>query len=417
MINIQDKKDCCGCSACVQRCPKQCITMMEDNEGFIYPQVDMDLCIECGLCECVCPVLNQNGEHEPLKAYAAINTNEEIRMQSSSGGIFTLLAEQVINDGGVVFGARFDEQWEVCHDFTETMEGLAPFRGSKYVQSRIGNSFKQAEIFLRAGRKVLFSGTPCQIAGLKKFLQKEYDNLLTVDLICHGVPSPGVWRQYLNETLEAYSAPRAVAGKNSVLSSLNPTSSIEGIAFRDKEMHGWKEFSFVLRYSKTIADGEKNTVLYSDIHYNNVFMKAFLGDYILRPSCYACSAKSGKAHSDLTIADFWGIRGVLSQFDDDKGTCLTLVNTEKGESTVLALPNLKKEITSIKLALKYNPSYYHSVAVPVKRELFYAELTKSNKIADIVKNVTYIPIRQRITKRIISLSRRIAGKVKQIINK
>ena len=201
MINIIDKKNCCGCNACVQHCPKSCVTMQEDEEGFLYPIVDQEACIDCGLCEKVCPVLNQGEERKPLQVYAANNPNEEIRMQSSSGGVFTLLAETIIQEGGVVFGARFNDDWEVIHDYTETKEELAAFRGSKYVQSRIGDSYCQAEQFLKKGRKVLFTGTPCQIAGLNLFLRKEYGNLLTVDFICHGVPSPGVWKSYLEELI------------------------------------------------------------------------------------------------------------------------------------------------------------------------------------------------------------------------
>ena len=151
--------------------------MQEDEEGFLYPVVDKEVCVDCGLCEKVCPVLNQREERKPLEVYAAFNKNEEIRMQSSSGGIFTALAEQIIQEEGVVFGARFNEDWEVIHDYTETAAGLSVFRGSKYVQSRIGDTFNQAEQFLKQGRSVLFSGTPCQIAGLKLFLRKEYENL------------------------------------------------------------------------------------------------------------------------------------------------------------------------------------------------------------------------------------------------
>lgn len=246
MINIIDKKNCCGCNACVQHCPKSCITMQEDEEGFLYPIVDQEVCIDCGLCEKVCPVLNQGEERKPLQVYAANNTNEEIRMQSSSGGVFTLLAETIIQEGGVVFGARFNDDWEVIHDYTETQEGLATFRGSKYVQSRIGDSYCQAEQFLKKGRKVLFSGTPCQIAGLNLFLRKEYNNLLTVDFICHGVPSPGVWKSYLEELI-------ALQGnrKNSVLSHskpiiLNSIRDISRIEFRNKRL-GWKKYSFALR--------------------------------------------------------------------------------------------------------------------------------------------------------------------------
>lgn len=247
MIHITDKQDCCGCNSCVQCCPKSCITMCEDEEGFLYPEVDENVCVDCGLCEKVCPVLHQAEDRKPLAVYAAKNKNEEIRRQSSSGGVFTALAEEVIKDGGVVFGARFDEHWEVKHDYTETVEGLSIFRGSKYVQSRIEDCYQKVEQFLRAGRKVLFSGTPCQVAGLKLFLRKEYNYLLTVDFICHGVPSPGVWREYLKEETA-----RECGRKNSVLSHpdiKDQDALIESILFRDKCL-GWKKYSFALRASR-----------------------------------------------------------------------------------------------------------------------------------------------------------------------
>ena len=176
--------------------------MREDREGFLYPEADAERCCNCGLCDEVCPVINRRATKQPLSVYAAKNRNDDIRRQSSSGGIFTLLAEKTLNENGVVFGARFDENWEVVHDYVETKEGLALFRGSKYVQSSIGDSFLQARQFLQRGRKVLFSGTPCQISGLKLFLGKEYDNLLTVDFVCHGVPSPLVWRMYLRQLID-----------------------------------------------------------------------------------------------------------------------------------------------------------------------------------------------------------------------
>ncbi|GHV67888.1 hypothetical protein AGMMS49928_05970 [Spirochaetia bacterium] len=205
---VPDKTQCTGCHACYAVCPVCCIVMREDAEGFVYPEIEIEKCTKCGLCEKICPALNQGNERRPLHVYAAKNTNETIRAASSSGGIFTLLAETIINEGGVVFGARFNEQWEVIHDYTETIDGLAAFRGSKYVQSRIGDTYTQARDFLVAGRRVLFSGTPCQIAGLKNFLQKDYENLLAVDLVCHGVPSPAVWRKYLTEVVETFTPPR-----------------------------------------------------------------------------------------------------------------------------------------------------------------------------------------------------------------
>lgn len=303
MIDILNKKDCCGCSACVQKCPKQCISLKEDNEGFLYPQVNQQECISCGICKKVCPIINPNEKRTPLQIYAAINKNEEIRRQSSSGGIFTLLSEEILKEGGVVFGARFDENWEVKHDYTENVKGLVNFRGSKYVQSRIEDNYKKVETFLKQGRKVLFSGTPCQIAGLKRFLSKEYDNLLTVDFICHGVPSPKVWRLYLYETYRKIIKRGGKHTASSILSNSEGKSQIEDICFRNKDL-GWKRYSFFLKLKLTDIKGKRNTAELFEPYSENIFMKGFLSDLYLRPSCYQCTARSGKSGSDITIADF-----------------------------------------------------------------------------------------------------------------
>lgn len=215
MITIIDKSKCCGCTACVQRCPKQCITLKEDDEGFLYPHVEINKCIGCNLCEKVCPLINISEKKAPIKVLAVKNRNEEERLNSSSGGIFIALAKYVIDHGGVVFGAVFDEKWEVRHTYTENVEGIIAMMGSKYLQSRIENTFSEAEFFLKQGRKVMFTGTPCQIAGLRKFLKKEYTDLLLVDVLCHGVPSPKVWRKYLYETL------KMCIQKNNILSNIS----------------------------------------------------------------------------------------------------------------------------------------------------------------------------------------------------
>ncbi len=365
MIHIVDKSACCGCHACVQRCPKHCITMREDEEGFLYPFVDQSLCIDCGLCERVCPVLCQGEARQPLKVYAAKNPDEEVRMSSSSGGVFTALAEQVLDEGGVVFGVRFDENWDVVHDYVDNKKNLVAFRGSKYVQSNVGTCFQKAESFLKEGRKVLFSGTPCQIAGLRLFLRKEYDNLLTVDLICHGVPSPKVWRTYLEETIARQ------CEKNSVFShsTVEKKSLIKGISFRDKRL-GWKKYSFSLTLSTTEGSGDKNTVFLSDVLTQNIFLQGFLHDLYLRPSCHACPSKCFKSGSDLTIADYWGIGRYYKDFDDDRGVSLLLVNTSKGEDfqSKLLLDGFE---TSYMEALSGNRSMRYSAAVPKYREEFW----------------------------------------------
>ena len=293
MIHITDKQNCCGCSACAQRCPKQCITMQEDNEGFLYPKVDESACIDCGLCEKVCPMITPYEAHEPIQTLAAVNKNDEVRLKSSSGGIFSILAEKVIREGGVVFGARFDDQWQVVIDYTETLEGINDFRGSKYLQASTGDTFKQCENFLKAGRLVMYSGSPCQIAGLKHYLRKEYDNLLLVDFGCHGVPSPKVWQKYLDE----------IVGSRDI----NSTS------MRAKT-NGWRKFNFEMSFNR-----DNSTILLSSPASKNDYMRAFLNNLILRPSCHNCKAKECRSHSDITIADYWGIWNVAPELYDDKG--------------------------------------------------------------------------------------------------
>jgi len=362
--------------------------MKEDEEGFLYPVADKDVCIDCNLCEQVCPVLRQREEREPLDVYAAFNKNEEVRMQSSSGGVFTALAESIIKEGGVVFGARFNEDWEVVHDYVETVEGLSAFRGSKYVQSRIGCTFSQAEQFLKQGRKVLFSGTPCQIAGLKLFLRKEYENLLSVDFICHGVPSPGVWRQYLNEFI-AHQGNK----KNSVFSPskpivLNSIRDISRIEFRNKRL-GWKKYSFALTLSVPDGHGAKNTVLLSEPYNKNIFMKGFLADLYLRPSCYACPSKCLKSGSDVTIGDYWGIQNVKPEIDDDKGICCTIVSTSKGISHVSRI-DIDKVISSYKEVFQGNPALIKSALLSDKRSEFYKHYP--NKFVQFISHETRLPI-------------------------
>ncbi|MEG0701691.1 MAG: Coenzyme F420 hydrogenase/dehydrogenase, beta subunit C-terminal domain [Muribaculaceae bacterium] len=367
--------------------------MDEDSEGFLYPKVDASLCIDCKLCEKVCPVINQNETRKPIAVYAAKNPNEEIRMKSSSGGIFSMLAESTINQGGVVFGARFNEKWEVIHDYTETVEGIIPFRGSKYVQSQIGDSYIKAQNFLKEGREVLFSGTPCQIAGLNKFLSKEYDNLLTVDVVCHGVPSPLVWRDYLDHLYKT--------GKISA-QSRKDTLPIGSISFRDKRT-GWKNFSFVIK-----DKGGKITV--QETLHKNIFMQGFLNNLYLRPSCYACPSKAGKSQSDITIADFWGIQNYYPEFDDDKGTGLILINTQKASQTLsdLSIESIK---TSYNQALPGNPTIEHSVTIPKLRDLFCKQYSKLGIVAinQICQNM-----RPKLHQRVISVSKLL---IKKLIRK
>ena len=394
MIQIKDKKDCCGCNACVQRCPKQCITMQADNEGFLYPVVDTGTCIDCGLCEKVCPVINQEEPQEPIRVYAAYNKDEKIREQSSSGGIFTLLAEETIKKGGVVFGVKFNKEWMSEFGYAETIEDIAPFRGSKYVQAIVGNAYKHVEDFLKIGRFVLFSGTPCQIAGLKRYLRKEYNNLLTVDIICHGVPSPKVWDMYLKDSCFKLlnSTPDE---KIQSVSPIGETykSCIEAISFRSK-ITGWKKFSFLLKLNFPTCD-EKNTVVFTEPLGKNNFMRAFLSDTILRPSCYSCPAKQGKSHSDITIADFWGIDIIDPSFDDDKGCGAIFINTAKGKDMYPISKTTYKERTFNEI-ISYNSAYYQSCKPHPSRTKFFKGLDKAKDLSSYIPKALQPNLKHRI---------------------
>ena len=397
MLNIKDKSQCCGCNSCASRCPKQCITLQEDFEGFRYPTINTSLCINCEICEKVCPTINHKEGKKPLQALAFVNPNESIRLQSSSGGAFTFIAEQIISEGGVVFGAIFDNKWEVCHTFTETKEGLAAFRGSKYVQSRIESAYRNAEYFLKAGRKVLFSGSPCQIAGLKLYLRKEYDNLITVDFICHGVPSPKVWRKYLEENYSQHKTK-----KETVDSSLNGISTITGISFRDKTLTGWKKYNFIIQ-GKSTCNSNKNSILSSTIFYDNLYMQAFLQNLILRPSCYACPSKKGQSNSDITLADFWGVEKFLPSLNDDKGVSLLLANSEKGLQIIKNFLSFDPQV-NFEAILPYNSSWSDSAIPHRKREFFFKGLKKGKRICSNIRESLHPTFIQKIKFKIYKLS-------------
>ena len=322
--------------------------MAEDEEGFLYPQVDTSKCVDCHLCEKVCPVINQDEARTPLEVYAAKNSDDDIRLKSSSGGIFTLLAEQTIKGGGVVFGACWDNEWKVRHDYVDNISDLQRFRSSKYLQSVIGDNYLKAEQFLKTGRKVMFTGTPCQIAGLKHFLRKEYHNLLAVEVICHSVPSPGVWQQYLTTRLHTLKWNK---------------SDIRNISFRDKKT-GWKAYSFV------IENKEGNSFI--ELSGKNAFMRGFLADLYTRPSCHACPAKQLRSGSDLTLGDFWGIESLMPEIDDDKGVSAIIVNSDKGKQVLHNINVELYEVSYNELTTR-NPALVKSFPKTPKRTEFFKE--------------------------------------------
>lgn len=366
---LTTKEKCTGCYACSNICPKKCISMELDKEGFSYPTVDYSSCIKCNKCVNACPVINNLiSNYNPI-ALACINKDEEIRLESSSGGIFSLVAEKVIAQGGVVFGAGFNDKFLVEHSFVETKEELPKLRGSKYVQSQIGGSLKQAQEYLNAGRLVLFTGTPCQIAGLKSYLGKPHANLLTMDIICHGVPSPLVWRKYVEYREAKMGAPA------------------QSISFRRKD-EGWKQYSVSFLF--------KNGLEYRQNLRKDLYMKAFLLDVCLRPSCYKCNFKGFNRHSDITMADFWGIQNVLPEMDDDKGTSLIFINSPAGKRLFEEIKHgLRYKEVDIQSAVKYNAAAIKSPNLNKKRHGFMEE-KDSLAFDTLVKKYCYDPLSTRL---------------------
>lgn len=368
MIELKRKEDCCGYSACMSICPKQCIVMKEDEEGFLYPRINADNCINCHLCEKVCPSLNRvPANAEKTEVIAARCANDNLRMQSTSGGIFTLLAEKIISEGGVVFGARWNEDFTaVIHDFTETFDGLAAFRGSKYLQSVISNNFVKAKQFLLAGRQVLFTGTPCQIAGLKRFLVKKFNNLLAVEVACHAVPSPMAWRKYYLAICD-----------NEKIKTKNTTN----VSFRKRVVAGTEiETHFCI---------EQDDKIYADAkYYNYPFGKAFLGMQITRPSCHKCPGKEGLSGADITLGDFWNIKAIDPQINVGEGISAVIAWSENGRFFLNAIKQ--------KLSININSSFEiaavgnggirpHASHWKMNDNRFLKELNSLNDVAQIYK--------------------------------
>lgn len=305
--SLASSEDCTGCTACAAACHRDCITMVADGNGFLHPQIAPVECVRCGRCESACPVLHPLKPSAQLHAYAAYTKDEALRRCSSSGGVFSELAKAVLAQGGAVFGAAYDAQFDVAHICAESEEELARLRGAKYAQSDLRGIFGQVERKLDAGQRVLFSGTPCQVAGLKCFLRKDYDGLVTVDFVCHSVPSPLAWREYVK-----YRAQQDNDGKL-------PTS----INLRSKKT-GWSRY----QYSNLFEYAERPDHLVKSGE--SLYMKLFVDGCISRDSCTSCRSKGDRGCSDLTLGDFWGIWDVAPEMDDDGGTSVVLTRSKVG---------------------------------------------------------------------------------------
>ena len=349
MIRIVDKQKCSGCTACMAACLAQCIIMRRDRQGFEYPMANPDLCLNCGKCEKVCPVLNPLDSSLVLSSYS-VRVPEYVA-ESSSGGVFPSLAKSVVANGGVVFGAVINPDMTVGHAEAVDMAGVEAMRGSKYVQSDMYDSYSEVRQYLDGGRNVMFTGTPCQVAGLNSYLGKSYDNLLTVEMVCHGAPSPGLWEKYVQALGQKYGSP------------------ITSVKFRDKS-YGWRHYGFTVT-----AGNEKFSVPYKE----DPYMMLFLQDLTLRPSCYSCPAKNGRSHADITLADLWNVAEVASHFDDDKGVSLVLVNSPKGE-VALKTACGSLEMVDFALASQRNAGFHDEVKMPERRDEFFAGMHSTKDI-------------------------------------
>ena len=360
MIAITDKGRCCGCGACAQACPRHCITMREDGEGFLYPVVDASACINCGKCDRVCPIIRADGASngsqaafdQPL-AIGGRHRDEAIRQASSSGGAFSLFADRIFALGGVVYGAAMRDG-RAMHVCAGNRDELSALRGSKYVQSVIGDAYREVEEHLKAGRPVLFTGTPCQTAGLASYLGKPYENLYLVDFICHGTPSPKVFARYL-ESVERKAG-----------------SKIVSFSFREKDK-GWHESGLQMG---TRAKLENGTEIRRYPALRDSYMNSFLEDIYLRPCCYECRFKVIPKHTaDITIADFWGIDKVLPQLNDGKGTSLLLIHNAHGQALFDAVRDgFEYETCDWRTAMAKNPTLVRSATQPPQREAFFEDL-------------------------------------------
>ena len=347
-VNKVKKENCCGCHACYNVCPKFAINMVADKEGFLYPSVSAEKCVNCGKCLNICPSVAQLPLNLGDKAYACYARNHEEHLSSSSGGFFSVLARKFLNEEGIIFGASFNEKMEVEHLGISKTEDLFKLKGTKYVQSRVGTSYKYVQEALLKGKKVLFSGTPCQVAGLKAFLGEEYDNLLSIDLICHGVPSPAVWKRYLSECF----------GEDNV----------NAMQFRNK-----REGISNVTLDYMLKSGE----IVQESYNESLYIKGFIGNFYTRPSCFRCIFKGIERCSDITIGDFWSVKEFHSEMDDSYGVSGIIVHTAKGESWLETVEDqlILCDAQASEIAV-WNECLLESVKENPYRQVFFEEWTQ-----------------------------------------
>lgn len=359
-VDLIKDADCVNCTACKYICPVNCIEMSINEEGFSRPVIDYNICIKCGRCYQTCPSVHISSQKKKPAVLAMINRENEVRMKSSSGGVFYNLARWIINQEGLVCAASLNQNGVLKHIIINNIEDIEKCTKSKYVESALNDVYIEIKKNLDGQKKILFVGTPCQVYGLQCFLGKEYEQLYLVDLVCHGVPSPKVWAEYL-EDMEK-----------------EKQSSILDVSFRDMSIDGWKNFGMRIKF----ANGEE----YVDTQDQNWFMFGFLQGYINRKSCYQCKYKGLNRRSDITLADFWGVDDYIKRFNDNKGTSLVYVNSNKGIEIIKAV---REEFFIRKITVKdfknINTAYISSSQNIENRDYFFKKYSQKKRAKDILR--------------------------------
>ena len=344
-----DYNKCTGCAACAHICPKSAIRMIADAEGFRFPKIDDSKCIDCGVCKSVCTVYNTDDKAIfKNEVFACHSNNDEVRNNSSSGGMFYEIASSFLKKGGYVCAACYTENFDVAHKIISNEKDLGSLMKSKYIQSDINTTYKQIKELLHDDKEVFFTGTPCQVYGLKKYLKKDYSNLLCADIVCHGVPSYKVFKKFTDEVSQG--------GK------------LTGVDFRDKS-NGWKNYNIKLDFD--------NNYTYFKKKEECLFFIGFVYNLYLRKSCYTCNFKGDNSYADVTLGDLWGADKLLSEMDDDKGLSVFIAHTEKA---LKVKEMLEDKTVFIKLQndeyIKYNPSIVKSSEKNILREKFFKNVDK-----------------------------------------
>ena len=374
MEKIVEKKDCTGCTACVGICPKNAIKMVENDEGFKYPEIDKSKCVNCGLCKKTCPILNLKNNNSFNKCYVGYIKDTIEKMRTSSGGLFSAIANYFLEADGIVIGAAYDEKFTLNHIAISKKEDLIKLNGSKYVQSNLNDIFTFIKNNIRA-KKILFVGTPCQVAGLRVFLKSDYENLTCIDLVCHGVPSIKLLKKYIQEL------------------EIKQKSKMLTCDFRDKKT-GWSNYSCTYTFENSKV---------SNFHCDDDYVNIYLSNVALRESCYNCKFKIGNKYSDITLGDFWGVKNYYPEFFNDKGVSAIILNTEKG---IEVFDKIKDKIIfkecDLTEIINGNSSLKDSPRRPSHRDKFYEKLNHKSirRLSSIynIKTPIYLKVIKKIKK-------------------